>query len=62
MPVITDKEAPAAPSSSLRTRWPSGTSSSRVTIFKRVLLRGWFSEHGGQSVFCTDLMRSTFLP
>ncbi|EAA7842351.1 hypothetical protein AYC90_20675 [Salmonella enterica] len=26
--------------------------------FKLVLLRGRFSEHGGQSVFCTDLIRS----
>ncbi|EDW1644064.1 hypothetical protein EK69_004339 [Salmonella enterica subsp. enterica] len=26
--------------------------------FKLVLLWGGFSEHGGQSVFCTDLIRS----
>ncbi|BES85402.1 hypothetical protein PEC302110_24990 [Pectobacterium araliae] len=26
--------------------------------FKLVLLRGGFSEHGGQSVFCTNLIRS----
>ncbi|MFE8117176.1 hypothetical protein RBA70_14165, partial [Brenneria goodwinii] len=30
--------------------------------FKLVLLWGGFSEHGGQSVFCTDLIRSKSWP
>ncbi|MFE8150772.1 hypothetical protein RBA63_02615, partial [Brenneria goodwinii] len=30
--------------------------------FKLILLWGGFSEHGGQSVFCTDLIRSKSWP